>query len=176
MLLLMKANAVTLEGNLIAAGKIKCMGIQWPDEKRKQKKDRKKTKDNPEPSSYVKYSPEAKNEEMSQIIRNLSNKITRLEVEGQTLGIFQPATPMKPNMFRRPYSPQILPHDRRPEEQSMQPPVKRNLENILEEAYEEDTQELNQEEMHWLNDNGEDLHLTRDEYSRSINNLDYYED
>ena len=48
------------------------------------------------------------------------------------------------------------------------------MENRLEEAYEEDTQELNQEEMHWLNDDDEDIHLTRDEYSQSINSLDYY--
>ena len=112
---------------------------------------------------------------MYRIIQNLSNKITRLEVEGQTPGRFQPTTPKNPNTFRRPFNPQILPRDRRPEEQPMQSPVWRNLGKKLEDAYEEDTQELNQEEMHWLNDNDEGIHLTRDEYSQSINNLDYYE-
>lgn len=29
--------------------------------------------------------------------------------------------------------------------------------------------------MHWVNDSDEDIHLTRDEYSQSINNVDYYE-
>ena len=46
----------------------------------------------------------------------------------------------------------------------------------MEEAYEEDTHELDQEEMHWVNDNDEDIHLTRDEYSQSINSFDYFED
>lgn len=46
----------------------------------------------------------------------------------------------------------------------------------MEEAYEEDTHELDQEEMHWVNDSDEDIHLTRDEYSRSIHSFDYYED
>lgn len=87
-LLLMQADAVALEGNLLAAGKIKCTGNQWPEEKRKKKKDKKKRKNDPKPSTSVKDSPEVKIEEMSRIIRNLSNKITRLEVKGQTLGRF----------------------------------------------------------------------------------------
>jgi len=120
--LLVQVDAVSLEGNLITTEKIQHMGIHGPEDKRKEKKDKKKTKDDQEPSSSVKESLEAK-VEMYWIIRNLSNKIMRLEVEGQTPGRFQPTTPKNPNTFRRPFNPQILPRDRRPEEQPMQPPV-----------------------------------------------------
>lgn len=63
MLLLMQADGVALEGNLIAAGKIKCMGIKGPGYKRKEKKDKNKTKDDPKPSSSVKEYPKVKIEE-----------------------------------------------------------------------------------------------------------------
>lgn len=108
-LLLMQADAVALEGNLIAVGKIQCTSIQGPEDKRKEKKDKKKAKDDPEPSSSVKESPEAKIEDMSQIIRNLSNKIIRLEVKGQAPGRFQSTAPRNPNTFRRPFNPHSLP-------------------------------------------------------------------
>lgn len=45
----------------------------------------------------------------------------------------------------------------------------------MEESYEEDSREQ-QEEMHWVDDKDEDIHLTRDEYLRFVNNIDYFEE
>jgi len=45
----------------------------------------------------------------------------------------------------------------------------------MEEAYEEDSQEQ-QEEMCWVDDKDEYIHLTRDEYSRFVNKIEYFEE
>jgi len=118
-LLVMQSDVVALEGNFIVAGKIKRIGPQWPEEKKKDKKekDRKKMKEEPEASVSVKEPPKAKIEEKSKLIRTLSNKITRLEVEAQTPTCFPPFAPKNPNTFRRPFNPQILLREHRPEEQ-----------------------------------------------------------
>lgn len=173
-LLIMQVDVVALEGNLITDGKIKWIRSQVSKDKKKDKKNKenKKVKEELEALVLAKESAKAKIEEMDRLIRSLSNKITRLEVEAQTPACFPPLAPRNPNTFRRPFNPHILPRERRTKEQPLQPPIRWNLKNMMEEAYEEDPRN-HQGEMHWLDDKSKEIHLTRDEYSKSVNSINY---
>jgi hypothetical protein len=74
-LLIMQDDAIDIEGNMTTSRKIK-VKIDQID------KDKKKLKDEVGTSGAGKDSQEAKLEEMSRLIRNLSNKLSRLETEG----------------------------------------------------------------------------------------------
>jgi hypothetical protein len=74
-LLIMQDDAIDIEGNMIAFGKMK----QRMDQV---EKDKKKVKEEFGTSYPNRDSQDAKIEEMSRLIRNLSNKMSRFEIEG----------------------------------------------------------------------------------------------
>jgi hypothetical protein len=111
-------------------------------------------------------------DEMSRLIRNLTNKMSIFEIEHRNTnrspqegGIRNP----NPNQFRRPPNPQLMRRERRNEEQPIHPPVKTNndnnfIEEVVDESYDEYT-----EEIHLLQDDNDAIHLTQNDYEESLN-------
>jgi hypothetical protein len=122
-LLLMQEDAIYIEGNMIASGKMK--KIKYWEENKKFKEYCGTFDPSREPQ-------EENMDEMSRLIRNLTKKMSRFEIENnnanrasQEGGIRNP----NPNQFKIPRNPQLMIRERRNEEQPIQPPVKTNNDN-----------------------------------------------
>eukprot|EP01018_Ginkgo_biloba_P001515 Gb_17820 [translate_table: standard] len=187
---IMQNDAIDIEGNMVASGKIKL---------KTEAVDKKKQKEGV--SQYFSTSQDAKMEEMTKLIRALSNKVTRLELGNnatrqgaQNVGLrnqnFQVRNPVRnQGPFRRPF-PQLLTRERRPKDPPIQPPLRNDNNVILNDNQndeyllpEDDNQFLfesqdSQGDMNWMEVEGDFIHLTQDEYEESmachdqINNFD----
>jgi hypothetical protein len=63
-------------------------------------------------------------DEMSRLIRNMTNKMSRFEMEnGNANKVPQEGGVRNPNQFRRPFNPQLMRRERRNDEKPIQPPV-----------------------------------------------------
>jgi hypothetical protein len=115
---------------MIALGKINKMFDQA---------DKKNIKQDCGPFEPTKDSHEALMDEMSRLIRNLKNKMSRFEMEnGNSNKVPQEGGVRNPNQFRRHSNPQLMGRERINDEQPIQPPVRVNNENNL---IEEETNE-----------------------------------
>jgi hypothetical protein len=130
-LLVMQDDAIDIEGNMIALGKMK---------QKQDQVERKKAREDCGTSDPNKDSQEARIEEMSRLIRNLTNKMSRFEIENNNANKSPQEGGMRnPNQFRRPFNPQLMRRERRNEEQPIQPPVKTNNDNnLVEEVMDEE--------------------------------------
>jgi hypothetical protein len=103
----MQDDAVEIESNMIASGKTKIKTETGVREYRK-------PKEQVGPSGSSKNIQDSKIEEMSKIIKDLSNKLARMEVERR-----RPEGDRNPNQFRRQFNnpPQFLKRENRNNEQ-----------------------------------------------------------
>jgi hypothetical protein len=140
-LLIMQDDAIDIEGNMIASGKMKQNSDQV---------DKKKIREDCDPLNPAKDAHEARMDEMSRLIRNMTNKMSRFEMEnGNANKSPQEGGVRNPNQFRRPFNPQLMRRERRNDEQPIHPPCPTNDQNNL---VEEETDE-------GYIDNPEDIHL-----------------
>jgi hypothetical protein len=119
-LLIMQDDAIDIEGNMTTSGKNK-LKIDYID------KEKNKVKDEAGPSYSNKESHRAKIEDMSKLIMSLSNKLSRMEIEGYPPNKApNEEGPQNPKQFRRPFTSQMFRRDKRNEEQPLtRPPVKK---------------------------------------------------
>jgi chromosome segregation ATPase len=128
----MQDDVVEIESNMISSGKSRIRSESGEREKRKQKEQI--------GTSGTNKSQEDKIEEMSRIIKYLSNKLARMETERR-----RPDN-RNPNQFRRPFNPpQVLQRERRNEDQPIQAPIKNEnlVDNLVEEEFEDIDEEIN---------------------------------
>jgi hypothetical protein len=119
----MQDDVVEIESNMIASGKARVRSDLGDREKRKQKEQ--------VGTSGTNKNQEDKIEEMSRIIKYLSNKLARMETERRR------SDNINPNQFRRPFNPpQVLQRERRNEDQPIQAPIKN--ENLVDNFVEEE--------------------------------------
>ena len=100
--------AIEVESNILAANKLKA-------EENKGVKEKKKQKDEKKASTSKYFSAKQKLDEMSNFMKHLASKMSRLEVENRPTARPLPDGPnINPMLFRRPFPPQqILQRDRR---------------------------------------------------------------
>jgi hypothetical protein len=111
-------------------------------------------------------------DEMSRLIRNLTKKMSRFEIEHRNAHISPQEGGIRnpnPNKFRRPPDPKLMRRERRNEQQPLHPPVKTNndnnfIEEVVDEGYDEYT-----EEIHLLQDDNDSIHVTQNDYEGSLN-------
>jgi len=111
----MQDDAIEIESNMTASGKLKTkieMGIREP----------RRFKEQGGPSSFGKNTQEEKMDEMDKIIKDLSNKISRMEIEKAKPDPYV----RNKNQFRRNLNtnPQIQHRQIKNEEQKIQAPFK----------------------------------------------------
>jgi len=164
---IMQKDAVQIEASMRAVGKIKRVEVD---------KEKKKGKEEAGASNSNKDFAETKMEEMSKLIRSLSNKISSMEMEAHTPAKTFPQGPRNPNphpnQFRRPYNPHILQRDRRNDDQPIQPPVRRNQKNFLEQVIDEEYLE-EQEGILLMEEEVDDIHLTETDFYEDVEPEDY---
>jgi hypothetical protein len=162
-LLIMQDDAIDIEGNMIASGKIK-QKIDQVD------KDKNKIKEEVSTSDPNRDSQDAKIEEMSRLIRNCQINCLYLKLRViMQINLLGREVPRNPNQFRRPFNPQILRRERRNEEQPIQPPIINNNDNnLIEDMVDEEYVDF-QEEIHLLQDDNDAIHLTQNDYENSLN-------
>ena len=107
-LLAMQEAAIEVESNILVANKLKA-------EENKGVKEKKKQKDEKQASTSKDSSTEQKLDEMSNLMKHLASKMSKLEVENRPAARPPPDGPNRNHMpFRRPFPPQqILQRDRR---------------------------------------------------------------
>jgi hypothetical protein len=77
-----------------------------------------------------------------------------------------------PNQFRRPFNPpQVLQRERRNEDQPIQAPIKN--ENLVDNLVEEEFEDID-EEMNMMEGDLSDMHVTQDEYEKSLSFNSYF--
>jgi hypothetical protein len=107
-LLIMQDDAIDIEGNVIASGKMK---------QKLDQVERKKVREGCGPSNLAKDSHEVRMDEMSRLIRNLRIKMSRFEMEnGNANKAPQEGGARNPYQFERPFNPQFMRRERRNEE------------------------------------------------------------
>jgi len=160
-LLVMQVGAIEIEGNMIALGKMR---------QKKDQVERKKAREYCGTSDSNKDSQDARIEEMSRLIINLTNKMSRFEIENNNANKAPREGGMiNPNQFRGPFNPQLMKRERRNEEQPIQPLVKTNNDNnLVEEVMDEEYIEYT-EEVHLLKDENNAIHITQNDYESSLN-------
>lgn len=132
----MQEAAIEVESNILEANKLKAKEIKGAKEKKKQK-------DEKQPSTSKDSSTDKKLDEMSNLMKHLASKMSKLEVENRP-AVRPPPDVLNRNLmpFRRPCPPQqILQRDRRNlDDQRIQPPlnnyVDENEQSLLEEQEE----------------------------------------
>ena len=142
----MQEAAIGVQSNLMASNKLKM-------EEEKTIKDKKKMKEE-NPSSSKSLSAEEKIDQMSNLIKELASKMSKLEVENKLAArANQNESNRNQAPFRRPFQPQkILQRPRRNvDDKNVQPP----LDNFVEEE-----QQGNEEENEEINHVGETSHST----------------
>jgi hypothetical protein len=71
-------------------------------------------------------------DEMSKLIRNVTNKMSRFEMENSNANkVPQEGGMRNHNHFRIPFNPQLMRRERKNEEQPIQAPIKTNNENNM---------------------------------------------
>jgi hypothetical protein len=147
----MQDDAIEIESNMMASRKLKTkveMGTREP----------RHFKEHAGPSGSGK-STEEKMDEMEKIIKDLSNKISRMEMEQAK------PDPYVRNQFRRNPNPQIQQRQIKNEEQKIQAPFK--TENFIQRDEVQDYDELD-EDLNNLNDDDLEPHLTKQDYEKSL--------
>jgi hypothetical protein len=101
--------------------------------------------------------------------RNLSNKLTRLEVEGNNpIKSNQEGGPRNPNQFRRPFNPQLCEGKEGMKTNLFNHLFRNNNDNnLLDDVGDEEYVDF-QEEMHLLQDETSVIHLTQTNYEKSL--------
>jgi hypothetical protein len=150
----MQDDAIDIESNMMESVKLKTkfeMGTREP----------KNFKEHARPSGSGKNSSEEKMDEMENFIKDLSNKISRMEMEKAK------PDPNVRNQFRRNpnINPQIQQRQIKNEDQKIQAPFK--TENLIQgdevQYYDELDEDLNN-----LSDNDIEPHLTKQDYEKSL--------
>ena len=119
----MQDDEIDVEGNMRASGKIKMVD----DTEYKYKG---KVKEEVGISQEIKNYQEEKINEMTWIIKNLSNKITRMEMKGSIPSILLLAR--NPSQLQQSNNMQMMYKENRNEEKHLWPPVCENNNNLLE--------------------------------------------
>ena len=129
-LLQMQGDAVALEGNLLAGGKIKQLIYEpdnrnhnWNQEHRKPREEAQKTVAQWDPN-------EGRMEEMSRALKSITQQMSRLKSDPNVPALPPPRNTMG---YRRPNNTQILQRDRRNDDQNMQTPVRKDINNLEQE-------------------------------------------
>jgi hypothetical protein len=103
---------------------------------------------------------------MSRIIKDLSNKLARMETERR-----RPDN-RNQNQFRRPFNPpQVLQRERRNDDQPIQAPIKN--ENLVDNFGEDEIEDID-EEMNMMEGDLSDVYVTQDEYEKSLSFNSYF--
>ena len=112
-----------------------------------------------------------KMDDMNKLIKNLSAKVNRLEMENKNLS--RPVHEGNPNQFRKPFVPRFIPRERRNndiqrerkenEDQRIQPPFQNNLLNEEGEVEDIEYEDFDQDINH-LEDELYESYLTKDQY------------
>jgi hypothetical protein len=147
----MQYDAIEIESNMMAYGKLKAkveMGTREP----------KCFKEHASPSGSGK-SAEEKMDEMAKNIKDLSNKISRMEMEQAK------PDPYVRNQFRRNHNPQIQQRKIKNEDQKIQAPFK--TKNFIQRDELQDYEEL-EEDLNNLNDDDLEPCLTKQYYEKSL--------
>jgi hypothetical protein len=147
----MQDDAIEIESNMMASGKLKTkveMGAREP----------RRFKEQAGPSGSGK-SAEEKMDEMAKIIKDLSNKISRMELDQAK------PDPYVRNQFRRNPNPQIQQRQVKNEDQKIQAPFK--TENFMQRDEMQDYEEL-EEDLNNLSDDDLEPHLTKQDYEKSL--------
>ena len=112
---------------------------------------------------------------MTWIIKNLSNKISRIDMEGNIPNKTQP--PGNPIQFRRPNNTHMIYRENINQEQPLCPLVCENNNNLVEQSY-EDVYLEQDEEINLLQDESSIMNVTRHDYKNSsiINDSDEYQE
>jgi hypothetical protein len=162
-LLVMQEDAIDIEGKIISLGKMK---------KKQDQVENKKVREECGTFDPSREPQEAKIDEMSRLIRNLTNKMSIFEIENihtkrstQEGGVRNP----NPNHFIRPPNPQLTRRERINEEQPIDSRVKNNNDNnsilkVVDERYDEYI-----EEIHLLQYDNDAIHLIENDYEESLN-------
>ena len=108
-------------------------------------------------------------EEINKTLKNITNQMARMKSDPNVPALPPPRTT---SGYRRPNNPQFLQRDRRNEDQTIQTPVRKDMNNVLEE--EEDLDEIppieeeDEEQLEYLLDEEPPgIHLTEDDYDKS---------
>jgi len=126
-LLVMQDDAIYVEENMISS---------WKMKQNMDQVDKKKFREDFGTSDTNKHSQEVRIEEMSGLIRNLSNNMDRFEINNNNENKSpQEGGVRNPNQFKRHFNPQLMRKEIRNEEQTIQPPVKNNNDNNLVEEW-----------------------------------------
>jgi hypothetical protein len=103
---------------------------------------------------------------MSRIIKDLSNKLARMETERRR------PNNINQNQFRRPFNPpQVLQRERRNEDQPIQAPIKN--ENMVDNFGEDEIEDID-EEINMMEGDISDVYVTQDEYEKSLSFNSYF--
>jgi hypothetical protein len=147
----MQDNAIEIESNMMASGKLKTkveMRAREPIH----------FKEHAGPSRYGK-STEEKLDEMAKIIKDLSNKISRMVIEQAK------HDPYIRNQFRRNHNSQIQQIQIKNEDKKIQALFK--TENFMQRDEVQDYEEL-EEDLNNLSDDDLEAHLTKQDYEKSL--------
>lgn len=147
----MQDDAIEIESNIMASGKLKTkveMGTREP----------RRFKEQVGPSGSGKLAEE-KMDEMAKIIKDLSSKISRMELDQAK------PDPYVRNQFRRNPNPEIQQRQVKSKDQKIQAPFK--TENFMQRDEMQDYEEL-EEDLNNLSDDDLEPHLTRQDYEKSL--------
>ena len=157
----MQEAALEVESNMLATRKLKDHSDYF-DQDKKGKKEMDST-------SIARSSD--KMDDMNKLIKNMSTKVNRLEMENKNLS--RPVHEGNPNQFRRPFVPRFIPRERinndikrekkENEDQRIQPPFQNNLLNEEGEVEDIEYEDLDQNINH-LEDELYERYLTKDQY------------
>jgi hypothetical protein len=154
----MRDDVVEMKSNTIASRKTRI---------RSESRERDKIKQKEQVGASETYkSQEDKIEEMSRIIKDLSNKFTRMKNERR-----RPDN-KNPNKFRRYFNPpQVFKRERINEDQPIQAPIKNEklVDNLIEEGFEDTDEEIN-----IMEGDISDVHVTQEEYEKSLSFNSYF--
>jgi hypothetical protein len=147
----MQDDAIEIESNMMEFRKLKTKVEMGTRETRH-------FKEHARPSESRK-SVEEKMDEMEKIIKDLSNKLSRMEIENAK------PDPYVRNQFRRNPNPQIQQRQIKNEEQNIQAPFK--TDNFIQRDEVQDYDELD-EDLNNLSDDDLETHLTKQDYEKSL--------
>jgi hypothetical protein len=122
------------------------------------KREPKHFKEHARPSGFEKYTEE-KMDEMEKIIKDLSKKNSRMEIENAK------PDPYVRNQFRRNPNPQLQQRQIKNEDQKIQAPFK--TKNFIQRGEVQDYEEL-EEDLNNLSDDDLEPHLTKHDYEKSL--------
>jgi hypothetical protein len=148
----MQDDTVEIESNMMASGKLKTKSETGNRETRR-------LREQAGPSGSGRSSDD-KMDDMARIIKELSNKISRMELDQSKADQFVKRE------FRRNPNPQFQPRQIKNEDQKIQAPLKN--ENFIGENDMQEFKDL-EEDVNNLGDDGIQPHLTKEDYEKSLN-------